>query len=95
MSVFRTTVGSILKEHGIEPAPDRAEPVWDRFLKRHAATLWSCDFFTKKVLTARGLKRYTALVFMHIESRRVLVTEATRHPTSDWVFPDDGEATRA
>ncbi|MDF1869441.1 MAG: hypothetical protein P1U30_03535, partial [Phycisphaerales bacterium] len=85
MSVSRTTVRSILKEHGIEPAPDRVEPVWDKFLKRHAATLWSCDFFTKKALTPRGLKRYTTLVFMHIESRRVIVTKSTRHPTSDWM----------
>ena len=85
LSISRTTVRSILKEHGIEPAPDRADPVWDQFLKRHAATLWSCDFFTKKVLTVRGLKRYTTLVFMHISSRKVIVTKATRHPTSDWM----------
>ena len=85
MSVSRSTVRSILKEHGIEPAPDRTEPVWDKFLKRHAATLWSCDFFTKKVLTPSGFKRYTTLVFMHIESRRVIATKSTRHPTSDWM----------
>ncbi len=85
MSVSRTTVRSILKEHGIEPAPDRVEPVWDRFLKRHASTLWSCDFFTKKAITPTGLKQYTTLVFMHIESRRVIVTKSTRHPTNDWM----------
>tara|TARA_R110000744_G_scaffold112179_2_gene210430 strand:+ start:30029 stop:31081 length:1053 start_codon:yes stop_codon:yes gene_type:complete len=85
MSVSRTTVRSILKEHGIEPAPDRVEPVWDRFLKRHAATLWSCDFFHKKVLTPRGLQRYTTLVFMHIESRKIIVTNSTKHPTNDWM----------
>jgi len=85
MSVSRTTVRSILKEHGIEPAPDRAEPIWDRFLKRHASTLWSCDFFHKKVITPRGIQRYTTLVFMHVDSRKVLVTKATRHPTSDWM----------
>ncbi len=85
MSVSRSTVRSILKEHGIEPAPDRAEPVWDQFLKRHASTLWSCDFFHKKVLTPRGLKRYTTLVFMHIESRKIIVTKSTKHPTSDWM----------
>ena len=85
MSVSRTTVRSILKEHGVEPAPDRAEPVWDQFLKRHASTLWSCDFFHKKILTPRGLKRYTTLVFMHIESRKIIVTKSTKHPTSDWM----------
>jgi putative transposase len=84
-SISRTTVRSILKEHGIEPAPDRAEPVWDQFLKRHASTLWSCDFFTKKVRTTRGVKRHTTLVFMHIESRKVLFTKATQHPNNDWM----------
>ena len=85
MSISRTTIRSILKEHGIEPAPDRTEPVWDQFLKRHASTLWSCDFFTKNVLTPSGFKRYTTLVFMHIESRKVLVTRATKHPTNEWM----------
>ncbi|CAE7757797.1 unnamed protein product [Symbiodinium sp. CCMP2592] len=85
MSVSRSTVRSILKEHGIEPAPDRTEPVWDKFLNRHASTLWSCDFFHKKVLTPRGLKRYTTLVFIHISSRKVIATKSTRHPTSDWM----------
>ncbi len=85
LSISRATVRSILREHGIEPAPDRAEPVWDQFLKRHASTLWSCGFFTKKVLTTRGFKRYTTLVFMHIESRKVLVTRATQHPNNDWM----------
>lgn len=85
VSVSRTTVRSILKEYGIEPAPDRVEPVWNQFLKRHAKTLWSCDFFHKKVLTPRGFKRYTTLVFMHIESRKIIVTNATKHPTNDWM----------
>jgi len=85
MSVSRSTVRSILKEHGIESAPDRLEPVWDKFLKRHASTLWSCDFFHKKVLTSKGFNRYTTLVFMHVDSRKVLATRATPHPTSDWM----------
>tara|TARA_R110002073_G_scaffold336260_1_gene531390 strand:+ start:147247 stop:147681 length:435 start_codon:yes stop_codon:yes gene_type:complete len=71
----RTTVRSILKEHGIEPAPDRAEPVWDQILKRHASPLWSCDFFHKKVLTPIGIKQYTTLVFIHVESRKIIVTK--------------------
>src|SRR5690606_30684980 len=47
LSVSRTMVRNILAEPGIEPAPDRGEPVWDEFLKRHAETLWACDFFHK------------------------------------------------
>ena len=84
-SISRTTIQTILKQHGIEPAPDRAEPTWDAFLKRHAATLWSCDYFTKRVLTVTGLKTSIVLAFMHMQSRQVIVTRATRHPTRAWV----------
>lgn len=67
-SVSRITIRSILKEHGIEPAPDRAELVSDPFLKRHASTLWSCDFFTKKVLTPKGFKRkYDSCIYAYRE----------------------------
>jgi putative transposase len=52
---------------------------------RRAATLWSYDFLTQRILTRRGIKHCTALVFMHIESRRVLVTKAAFHPTRTWV----------
>jgi hypothetical protein len=48
--------------------------------------LWSCDFFTKDIVTLRGIKRQTVLVFMHIANRKVLVTVATEHPNSDWPF---------
>jgi putative transposase len=85
MSVSRTTIRHILKEHGIEPSPDRSESTWEQFLKRHSSTLWSCDFLTKPVLTWRGMKHQTVLVFMHIASRKVIVTGATEHPNNEWM----------
>jgi putative transposase len=85
MSVSRTTVRNILKEHGIEPSPERSESTWEQFLKRHSSTLWSCDFLTKPVLTWRGIKHHTVLVFMHIASRKVIVTRATEHPNNEWM----------
>ncbi len=85
MSVSRTTIRNILKEHGIEPSPDRSESTWEQFLKRHSSTLWSCDFLTKPVLTWRGIKHQTVLVFMHIASRKVIVTGATEHPNNEWM----------
>ncbi|MEQ9207296.1 MAG: integrase core domain-containing protein [Phycisphaerales bacterium] len=85
MSVSRTTVRNILKEHSIEPSPDRCESTWDQFLKRHSSTLWSCDFLTKPVLTWRGIKHQTVLVFLHIASRKVIVTGATEHPNNEWM----------
>jgi putative transposase len=85
MSVSRTTIRNILKEHGIEPSPDRSESTWEQFLKRHSSTLWSCYFLTKPVLTWCGIKHQTVLVFMHIVSRKVVVTGATEHPNNEWM----------
>jgi len=52
--ISRSTVVNILREAGLDPGPKRGEDTWDDFIKRHAATLWSCDFFTKRVWTMRG-----------------------------------------
>ena len=85
MSVSRTTIRNILKEHVIEPSPDRSESTWEQFLKRHSSTLWSCDFLTKPVLTWRGIKYQTVLVFKDIASRKVILTGATEHPNNEWI----------
>lgn len=39
--ISRQTVRNILKEHGIEPSPDRTSDSWADFLKRHGETLWA------------------------------------------------------
>ena len=44
----------ILSEAGIPPVPEDDIDTWDNFLKRHAATLWECDFCTKRLWTLRG-----------------------------------------
>ncbi len=83
-SVCRTTVRNILKRHGIEPGPQRCDPTWDTFLRRHAETLWACDFFTARVLTLRGWRWASVLAFIHMESRKVIVTKATLRPDHRW-----------
>jgi putative transposase len=47
-SVTRNTVKNILKRNRYETGPVRGPGTWDKFLKRHAATIWQCDFFSKK-----------------------------------------------
>jgi putative transposase len=83
-SVCRTTVRNILKRHGIEPGPQRADPTWDTFLRRHAETLWACDFFMTRVLTERGWKWASVLAFIHVKTRRVIVTKATVQCGPEW-----------
>jgi putative transposase len=48
-------------------------------------TLWACDFFTQRVLTLGGFVDYYLLLFVHLETRRLFISPATRHPTDEWV----------
>lgn len=81
----RNTVKNILKENGLEPGPKRGAGTWDEFLKIHAASLWQCDFYAKKVLTFKGFRDLYLLVFLHVETRRVLIAPSTFHPNEAWV----------
>lgn len=83
--ISRQTVKNILKEHGLDPGPDRLEGTWDEFLKRHAKTLYQCDFFSVRSWTMQGVVDLYLLVFIHVESRRVWVSPPTAHPDSAWV----------
>ena len=83
--ISRQTVRNILKEHGIEPSPDRTSDCWADFLKRHGQTLWGCDFFSVKSVTAKGIRDLYVLVFLCLKTREVIVTESTLHPDSAWV----------
>lgn len=81
----RQTVRNILKEEGIEPAPDRTSDKWNQFLDRHKNTLWACDFFSVKAVTARGIQHLYCLAFLCMETREVIVSSSTQHPNSAWV----------
>jgi putative transposase len=84
-SISRNTVKNILRQHGFEPGPQRGPGTWDDFLKLHAATLWQCDFFSKKVLTPKGFRDLFVLVFLHVGTRRVVIAPATYHPNRAWM----------
>ena len=50
------TVGNILKEHDIEPAPERKrQTTWKTFLEAHWDVLGAIDFTTIEVWTKGGL----------------------------------------
>jgi putative transposase len=84
-AVSRNTVKNILKANGLDPGPKRGAGTWDEFLKIHAATLWQCDFFSKRVLTVRGFRDLYLLVFLHVETRRAFVAPSTFQPNQAWV----------
>jgi hypothetical protein len=57
--VGRGTIANILREHGIDPAPERGKCTsWSAFLKAHWECVTATDFFTVEVCTTRGLVTY-------------------------------------
>jgi transposase InsO family protein len=77
-----STVWSILKEAGIEPAPERLEQSWTEFLHRQAASILECDFLTVDTLFR---KRFYVLFFIELATRRVRLAGITTNPDGRWV----------
>ncbi len=69
-----------------ETHPKRGPGTLDDFLKRHAKTMWQCDFFSKKVVSATGLRDLFALDFLHVESWQVFISPAAYNPDEAWVL---------
>lgn len=78
-NVGASTVWRILKNHGIEPSPNRSEVSWTQFLRSQAAI--ACDFAS--VDTAL-LRRYYLLFFIDVTTREVFFAGITAHPTGPW-----------
>ena len=85
VELSRSTITNILKSVGMSPDPHRGEGRWDEFISMHAQTLWACDFLSINTMTKRGIKQFYLLLFIHIGSRKVLISSATQHPTHNWV----------
>ena len=53
------TVGNVLLQHGLPPAPERKRSsTWAAFVRTHVALLAGTDFFTAEVWTLGGLVTY-------------------------------------
>ncbi len=80
-----TTVGNILKENGIEPAPKRrATTTWKTFLKAHWDSVAAIDFTTVEVWSRNGLITFYILVAMRLKTRRVEIAGVTANPDGRW-----------
>ncbi|MFI0765665.1 integrase core domain-containing protein [Streptomyces sp. NPDC021218] len=80
--VGASTVWEILKDAGIDPAPERNSSTWATFLRGQADALLACDFM--ETVTLSGMRMYVLVVIEH-GSRRIRVLGATAHPTASWV----------
>src|SRR2546421_336106 len=84
--VGRGSIASILKENGIEPAPERdAHTRWATFLKAHWECLTATDFLSVEVCTIKGLVTHYILFFIDIASRSVHIAGITPHPDNRWM----------
>ncbi|MEU8974750.1 integrase core domain-containing protein [Streptomyces monashensis] len=81
VTVAASTVWAIIRQAGIDPAPERATSTWAHFLCSQAEALLACDFF--ETVTLSGARLYVFAVIEHA-SRRVRVLGATTHPTATW-----------
>ncbi len=82
-AVSDQTVGNILKDNGIESAPDRKRGTsWGTFLKAHWETLAAIDFTTTEAWTQHGLVTLFVLVVMQVKTRRVEIAGVTANPDS-------------
>ena len=86
-TVARSTIASILQEHGIEPAPERGERTpWRTFLAAHWETVAATDFFTIEVATVRRLVTYYVLVVIELSSRKMHIAGITPRPDSAFIM---------
>ena len=86
VKVSRSTVVNILRQNDLDPRTDPAKGTWAQFLKAHAQSLWQCDFFTKHIVTAEGVRQCFVLAFLHVNSRRVWLSPCTFRPNTPWMM---------
>ena len=82
IKVAASTVWEILRQAGIDPAPERTTATWAGFLRSQAEALLACDFFETVTLT--GARLYVLAVIEHA-TRRIRILGATPHPSASWV----------
>jgi len=77
-----STVWQILKDAGIDPAPQRSGQTWRAFLAGQVKTILAADFFHVDTVF---LGRLYVLFFIEHGTRCVHLAGITAHPTGEWV----------
>src|SRR6187431_3260211 len=80
--VAASTVWTILKAGGLDPAPRRSGPTWRQFLAAQAHAILAIDFAHVDTVF---LRRLYVLVAVEHGRRRVHIVGITAHPTGTWV----------
>ncbi len=74
-----------LKKARLPISPHHEDPTWHEFIASHAETLWACDFFRHRIVTAKGVKDAYLLVFVNVATRVAIATKYTLKPDKEWV----------
>jgi putative transposase len=82
VTVSNTSVPTVLRRHGLPPAPRRAGPTWSEFLSAQAKGIVATDFFHVDTVL---LRRYYVLFVIELERRVAHVLGATTNPNGPWV----------
>jgi len=82
IQVSATTIRTMLRQNGLDPAPRRVATTWRAFLHQQAARIIACDFFTVDTI---WLRRLYVLFFIELDTRRVHLAGVTAHPNGAWV----------
>jgi len=84
--VSRGTVANILKECGLDTAPERMrKTTWREFLSTHWEMVAAADFFSVEVWTILGLVRYLIFFVLDLPTRRVQIAGMHRSPNGTWM----------
>jgi putative transposase len=84
--VARSTIANILKDHGIEPGPERhRKATWQEFLARQLEVIVAADFFTIEVWTRKGLTRFVVLFLIDLSTRKVELAGLARQANGLWM----------
>jgi putative transposase len=82
LRVSATAIRTTLRRHGLDPAPRPTATTWRAFLRRQAAGILACDFFTVDTV---WLRRLYILFFIELDTRRVHLAGVTAKPNAAWV----------
>ena len=83
--ISKSSVANILRRNGLPPSPEREGPSWREFLSRHAPVFLCADMLQKEVWTFRGLTTAYVFFVIHLQTRKVILANATFSPTNQWL----------
>jgi len=85
IEISKSSVANILRRNGLLPSPEREGLSWREFLARHAPVFLCADMFQKEVWTFRGLTTAYVFFVIHLQTRKVILANATFSPTNQWL----------